>query len=426
MRHKSVWLRLSLFSFIGLLVLVLGGLPIVGSADTGQRASEHWLGTWATSPSPPDLSGPSVAGFNDQTLREIVYTHFGGKRVRVRLTNVFGAAPMTFGQVDIALRGPGASIVAGSDRTLTFDGSTSVTVPADAEAYSDPVGLTVRAGQELAVSIFLPSPTGPTTWHSFADTTSYIASGNQASDATGRAYTSTTNHWFLLDGVDVAGSSSDNAVVTLGDSITDGTASTLDANNRWPDFLARRLNSREENHTSVLDEGIGGNRVLNNAPCCGVNALARLDRDVLSQDGVRFVTLLEGINDIGFSQLTGPETAPQTDVSADQIIAGYKQIIAQVHLKGLKIYGATLTPFKGARYETPAGLVKRGTVNNFIRNSGAFDAVIDFDKATRDPNDPEMFLPAYDSGDHLHPNDAGYQAMANAIPLQLFRSSGED
>jgi lysophospholipase L1-like esterase len=208
------------------------------------------------------------------------------------------------------------------------------------------------------------------------------------------------------------------AIVTLGDSITEGFNSTINANDRWPDVLARRLMGRE----AVLNEAISGNRVLNNAPCCGINAVARLDRDVLEQDGVRFVTYLEGINDIGFSQTSGPETAPQTDVSAAQIIAGIEQIITQVHLKGLKIYGATLTPFQGAGYYSVAGEAKREAVNQWIRTSGAFDAVIDFDKVVRDPQNPLHILPAFDSGDHLHPNDAGYAAMADSIDLSLFNS----
>jgi lysophospholipase L1-like esterase len=284
----------------------------------------------------------------------------------------------------------------------------------------------VQAGQELAISLFFATPTGPTTFHSLALTTSYLAAGDHTADVGAAAFTSTTGSWFLLDGVDVETARADDAVVTLGDSITDGFASTVDANNRWPDVLARRLNARAGNRTSVLNEGISGNRVLNNAPCCGVNALARLDRDVLAQHGARFVILLEGINDIGFSQLNFPETAPPTEVSAAQIVAGYRQIIDQVHAIGLRIYGATLTPFEGAGYETPAGLVKRDAVNGFIRTGGAFDAVIDFDRVTRDPADPERLLPAFDSGDHLHPSDAGYRAMANAIPLSLFGSSTDD
>jgi lysophospholipase L1-like esterase len=408
----------------GLVAAAFAVLPNATAA--GGPPATRWLGAWAASPAPPDLAGPSVSGFDNQTLREVVSLHFGGDRVRVRVTNAFGTSPLTLGRSAVALRGPGASILPGSDRPLTFAGDAAPTVPAGAEVLSDPVNLRVRAGQELSISLFLPAATGPVTFHGVAVTTSYVAAGNHVSDAGPGAYGGTTRSWFLLDGVDVQAPSRDDAIVALGDSITDGVGSTVDANNRWPDLLAQRLNAREGNRTSVLDEGISGNRVLNNAPCCGVNALARLDRDVLAQDGVRFVILLEGINDIGFSQLQGiAETAPPTDVSAAQIIAGYRHIIDQAHRAGLKVYGATLTPFGGAGYETPAGLAKRAAVNAFIRSSGRFDAVIDFDRVTRDPANPERFLPVFDSGDHLHPNDAGYRAMANAIPLSLFEAGGD-
>jgi lysophospholipase L1-like esterase len=409
---------------VGVVAAAVAILPGTGAAEG--RPLTRWLGSWAASPSPPDLAGPSVSGFANQTLREVVYLHFGGGRVRVRVSNAFGASPLSLGRATVALRAPGAAIVPGSARALTFAGSGSTVVPAGAEVFTDPANLRVRAGQELAISLFFPTSTGPTTFHSLAVSTNYMAAGDHASDVDATAFTGTARSWFLLDGVDVEAARVDDAVVTLGDSITDGFASTVDANNRWPDVLSRRLNARPGNRTSVLDEGISGNRVLNNAPCCGVDALARLDRDVLTQHGVRFVILLEGINDIGFSQLNFPETAPNTDVSAAQIIAGYRQIIDEAHARGVRIYGATLTPFEGAGYETPAGLAKRDAVNAFIRTRGAFDAVIDFDRVTRDPANPERFLPAFDSGDHLHPNDAGYRAMANAIPLALFQSGGDD
>jgi lysophospholipase L1-like esterase len=343
----------------------------------------------------------------------------------VRLTNTFGTRPLTVGAAHIAIEGAGADIVPGSDRQLTFGGRRAVTIAKGAEVYSDPVALAVGAEQHLAVSLYVPGASGPTTWHALAVQTNYVSTpGNHTGDPTGSAFTTTVMSWFWLDGVDVVAGGLDRAVVTLGDSITDGFASTVNADDRWPNFLARRLLALPaDHHVSVLDEGISGNRVLHNAPCCGVSALARLNRDVLAQDGVRWVILLEGINDIGFSGLTGPETAPHTNVSAAQIIAGYKQIIIQVHSKRLKIYGATLTPFKGTTfpgYYTPAGERKREAVNHWIRTSGAFDAVIDFDKAIRDPADPLRMLPNYDSGDHLHPNDAGYAAMADAINLALF------
>jgi lysophospholipase L1-like esterase len=273
--------------------------------------------------------------------------------------------------------------------------------------------------------LYVPDATGPTTWHPTARQTLYVAPGNQAGDPGGAAYAARTDvpSWFWLDGVDVDATPMHAAIVTLGDSITDGTNSTQDANARWPDFLARRLAGRVVDWFSVLDEGIGGNRVLSDTPT-HVNALARLDRDVLAQDGVRYVILLEGINDIGQSCLG------TVQASADQIITGYQQIITQVHLKGITIFGGTLTPFQGALHDTPnagyycaAGEAKRQAVNAWIRTSGEFDGVIDFDLATRDPANPLMFRPAYDSGDHLHPNDAGYRAMADAVDLSLFSPS---
>src|SRR5205823_2935138 len=248
--------------------------------------------------------------------------------------------------------------------------------------------------------------------------------GNAASSTSAAGYVGSTAAWYFVDDVDVLARPSDRAtIVALGDSITDGFGSTVGANHRWPNFLAERILAGPRGLVdSVVDEGISGNRVLNNSPCFGVDVQARLDRDVLAQSGAGFVILLEGINDIGFSQLPNAGcSAPNTDVSADQIIAGYQQVIAQVHAQGLKIFGGTLTPFLGAAYYSAAGEVKRETVNAFVRTGGAFDGVVDFDRAVQDPANPLQFLPAYDSGDHLHPNDAGYQAMANAVDLSLFR-----
>jgi lysophospholipase L1-like esterase len=250
-----------------------------------------------------------------------------------------------------------------------------------------------------------------------------VADGNQVGDSTGAQFDARTSvpSWYVVDGVEAAATSADQAaIVTFGDSITDGTASTQDENNRWPDYLARRLASRSGNQLSVINEGIAGNRVLSDTPTY-VNALARLDRDVLSQAGVKYVTLLEGINDIGQTCLGNANASP-----AD-IIAGYRQLMTQVHLKGIKIFGGTLTPFQGALHDTPnagyycsAGEDKRGALNTWIRTSNEFDGVIDFDQATRDPANPLVYRAEFDSGDHLHPNDAGYQAMANAIDLSLF------
>jgi lysophospholipase L1-like esterase len=367
----------------------------------------------------------SRSGFANQTLREIVFTHAGGQKVRLRIANTFGAQPLTIGQADVAFQDSGAAVVPESERRLTFNGEASVTIPVGAEVYSDPVPLPIGATRSLAVSLYVPDATGPTTWHATARQTLYVAPGNKASDLSGAAYVARTDvpSWFWLDGVDVDAGPMNAVIVTLGDSITDGMNSTLDANARWPDFLANRLASREVNRFSVLDEGISGNRVLSDTPT-HVNALARLDRDVLAQDGVRYVILLEGINDIG-ATCRGVAQA-----SADQIITGYQEIITQAHMKRITIYAGTLTPFKGALHDTPlagyycaAGEDKRQAVNTWIRTSGEFDGVIDFDVAMRDPFNPLMLRQEYDSGDHIHPNDAGYQAMADTVDLSLFSPS---
>ena len=273
-----------------------------------------------------------------------------------------------------------------------------------------------HSSHNLAISLYLPGPTGPITWHATARQTLYVADGNQAADGTGAEYDARTTvpAWYVIDGVEVRATAANQAaIVTFGDSITDGTNSTQDANHRWPDYLARKLNARSGNQLSVIDEGIAGNRVLSDTPTYD-NALARLDRDVLAQAGVRYVTLLEGINDIGQTCLGN------ADASADGIIAGHRQLISQMHARGLRVFGATLTPFQGAAYYCEDGETKREAVNAWIRTSSEFDGVIDFDAATRDPANPLSYRPDFDSGDHLHPNDLGYSAMADTIDLNLF------
>jgi lysophospholipase L1-like esterase len=408
-----------LFAFAALLVQM--ALPVAASASRDDP-KQHWIGIWGASPLLPDPVGTtdqavlSRTGFQDQTLREIVYPHFSGTTVRIRLANTYSDRPLMIGDAHVGSQSENASIVAGSDRQLTFSGSARFAIPPEAEVYSDPVALAVDPSHNLAISLYLPGPTGPITWHATARQTLYLADGDQSADDGGGAFAAHTNlpSWYVIDGVEVVATSGDqSAIVTFGDSITDGTASSQDANNRWPDFLARRLADRAGNQLSVVDEGIAGNRVLSDTPTY-VNALARLDRDVLSQAGVRYVTLLEGINDIGQTCLGN------ADASADELVSGYRQIISQVHQKGLKIFGATMTPFKGAAYYCEDGEQKRGILNTWIRTSGEFDGVIDFDQATRDPADALAFKPEFDSGDHLHPNDAGYRAMADAVDLKLF------
>lgn len=314
----------------------------------------------------------------------------------------------------------------GSDRQLTFGGSPTTVIPPGALVVSDPVRLAVPPLSNLAVSMYFPGSVSATTEHSLAVQTTYVSMpGNFASATSMPAGGTTTTSWYFVNGVEVTAEGRPAAaIVALGDSITDGYASTVDANRRWPNSLAARLQARPATaNLSVVDQGISGNRVLHDF--IGPNALARLDRDVLSQSGVRWVIVLEGINDIG---IPGAFGTPAENVSADEIIEGHRQLIARAHAKGLRIYGGTLTPFEGTvfpGYYSPEGEVKRQAVNHWIRTSGEYDAVIDFDAAVRDPAHPTRILPAYDCGDHLHPNDAGYQAMANAIDLHLFRLSSD-
>jgi lysophospholipase L1-like esterase len=399
--------------------LVAASAPAAAALPTDRR-QDRWVGSWSTSPQPPTTltaEGISARGFDHQTLRLVVHPHLSGAPLRLRLANTFGRDTLALGPVYVGVSQLGAAVVPGSNRVVTFGGRRVVMVPAGAEVLSDPVALTVRAEQDLVVSVYTPHPTGPATWHWDARQTNYIAAGNHAAETGGGAFTTTVTSWFFLDGVDVRTASRAGAVVAFDNSITDGAASTIDANHRWPDFLARRLLALPDGRrASVLNEGI--------------SALARLDRDVLAQHGVRTVILLEGINDIGFSAVTPSHAPPgislecfmpNTDVSAAQIIFGYQQIIARVHAKGLRILGGTLTPFQGAFYYTATGEAKRQAVNAWVRTSGAFDGVVDFDRVTRDPANPLRLLPAYDSGDHLHPNDAGYAAMANAVNLRLLQ-----
>lgn len=395
---------------------VQGGVPGAPGAE-----SNPWVTSWAASPQVAVPGTLSATGFDNQTVRNIVFTSVGGQVVRVRFTNTFGSTPLDVKQAAIALARSGTTAAVGREVPLSFAGQASVEIPAGAEALSDPVRLDIPALQDIAVSVYLPDATGPATQHALGQQINYVASGNHALDRSPSAFTTQTQSWYFIDSVDVIRSFNDlGTLVTFGDSITDGFNSNVNANARWPNDLARRLDDSRGFTLAVADEGISGDRVLTSDICCGENALARFDRDVVDRAGAREVILLMGINDFGFSATPpNPTTNPLPDVSAAQVIAGYEQIIAQAHAAGLKIIGATLTPFKGAGYYTDEGEMKREEVNQWIRTSGAFDGVIDFDKVVRDPKDPLMINPVFDSGDHLHPNDLGYQAMANAIPLSM-------
>jgi lysophospholipase L1-like esterase len=360
----------------------------------------------------PDAGfGITNSGFNNQTLRQIVHMTIGGDQVRVRLST-FGASALVIGAGHIALRSTGAAIVPGSDRTLTFSGQPSIIIPPGALVLSDPVNLEVPALGDLAVSIFVPASTGPATWHFVGLQTSYVSPPGDFTASEIMPFDSTRQAWYWLAGVEVMASKQTGAIVTFGDSITDGTMSTPDTNNRWPDQLAQRLMAQPGNHRSgVLNEGIAGNRILHDV--IGPNALGRFDRDVLNQTGVTHVIVLLGGNDIGFEAFR-----PAEAVTPGQIIEGHRQFLARAHARGLKIYGGTLTPFE---LLSPAQEAKRQEVNRWIRTSDEYDAVIDFDAVLRDPNFPTRLNPDFDSGDHLHPNDLGYEAMGNSIDLELFR-----
>jgi lysophospholipase L1-like esterase len=390
------------------------------------QPGEHWGTGWGASPQAPIASNLSERGFDDETVRQIVFSSAGGPMVRVRLSNAFGAEPVRVAAASVAVQSRGAEIVPSTVRVLSFADRRAVAIPAGRGVTSDPVVLRVDPGTRLAVSLYFAVPSGPVTEHTQARQVNWVAAGARTLDTSARAFFTQTQSWYLLSGVDVLAPRRDlGAVVALGDSITDGVGAPLDANDRYPNDLARRFAARAGATLSVVDEGIGGNRVLHATECCGEGAVARFRRDVLGQPDVREVILLEGINDIDQTRSRGPLTAPHTSISALQIVEGYERIIAMAHDAGLRIFGATLTPFHGARYWTPAGEAKREAVNTWIRTSGAFDGVIDFAAAVAKPGDPEQLAPAFDSGDHLHPNAAGYRAMARAVNLAaLLRAAG--
>jgi len=410
-RGASRPIRLGLLGAVVLLVLTV---TIALFADSRPAAAHGWVTSWSASPQVAARDTLAAAGFDDQTVRDIIFTSVGGDPIRLELTNVFGASPLRVGHVTVAVAGPGAAVLPGTIHSVTFGGSGSVQIPAGARILSDPVAVRVSPLEDLAVSVYLPGQTGAATFHADAQQANWVSTaGDHAADSDAGAFITPTLSWYYVSALIVQASGADGTVVALGDSITDGVGSTADANARWPNDLARRLDALGGPTLSVADEGIGGNRVLIGARCCGASAEARFGRDALDEPGVRDVIVLEGINDIGFSAALG------AGVGAAQIIAGYQQLIAEAHARGLKIFGATLLPFQGAGYYTAAGEVTREAVNTCIRTSGAFDGVIDFDAVMRDPAHPLRLNPAYDCGDHLHPNDAGYQAMADAISLEM-------
>ena len=402
---------------LSLLALLIFSLSVLTVSPARASTPDRWVGTWAAAPVALENLDAKY-GSTDTTFREIVHVSIGGPSVRIIVSNEFGLDPLTVGAASVALSAGTGSIDSTSASALTFGGRLSITIPPGALAVSDPTTLKLPAFADLAVSLFVPAqPIRQVSLHSYADQTSYEAPGNVVS-AKSLDAPETITSWPFLKGVDVKVDGKSASIVAFGDSITDGALSTRDANARWPDVLARRLQAdKKTRNLGVLNEGIGGNRVLHDK--AGPSALARFDRDVLAQAGVKYLIILESINDIGHAQ---SPTHPDDPVTAEDLIAGLSQLVTRAHTHGIKVFGATLTPYVGAGYSSHAGEAMREAINQWIRTTNELDGVIDFDKATRDPANPNTYSAAADSPDHLHPRDAGYKLMGDSIDLKLFTS----
>jgi lysophospholipase L1-like esterase len=414
---------------------MLLALALAVSSLAVNQDRQQWIGTWATAPQP--FVPGRLQTLRNQSLRLIVHTSAGGAKVRIKISNTYGDQPLLIGSAHIARRTAAEDIDPVSDRMLRFRGHSSTTVPPRSMVVSDPVDLDVPALSDLAISLFFPQITTTTTSHVLALQTNYISP--ETGDSTAEAHfpvAKTFASWSFLTGVDVAASPRGAAIVAFGSSTTDGDGSSTDDNRRWPDVLAERLQKRAsaEMALGVLNEGIIGNRLLNDSPrgasnpfgrSLGQSGLARFERDVLAQSGVRWVIVSLGINDIAFPAF--PFTPPKETVNAQSITSGYRQLIARAHKKGIRVIGTTIPPFEHSTFTTPkvsfytpGREAVRQTVNAWIRDSAEFDAVVDFDAALRDPSHPTQLLAGFDSGDHLHVNNAGNIAQGDAIPIALF------
>ena len=408
----------SLFAF-----LLLLAVAFTTNAQVPSATASSWVGTWASSQQIPEPSNAvPLESLHGATLRQIVHLSVGGSVIRVHVSNAFGTAPLHLTAVHVARPlSPGASrIDPSSDRAVTFNERADVLVPMGAEYISDPLSYPVVALSDLAVTMEIEAAPGQETGHPGSRATSYLASGLPAAAAELPSAQS-IDHWYFLSGVDVAASADASSIVALGDSITDGHGATTNGNDRWTDDLASRLqHSAATKGVGVLNEGIGGNRLL--ADGLGPNVLARFDRDVLAQNGVRYLIVLEGINDLGTLTRTAAATKAQHEDLVRQMIGAYQQIILRAHAHGVKVIGGTIMPFAGSTFYHPdaSNEADRQAVNAWIRAAGHFDGVVDFDRIVADPAHPDRLRPDCDSGDHLHPSPAGYRAMADAIPLELF------
>jgi lysophospholipase L1-like esterase len=426
---------LRVFRLLSLFALTACVHFAIPSSANAESSAKHWIGTWATAPQP--FLPKSLQTFHNQTLRLIVHTSAAGKKVRIKISNTYGEQPLAIGAAHIARRVSAADIDAATDRALRFHGKAAVSIPVGATAVSDPADLDVPALSDLAISLFLPESSEAKTSHSMAKQTNYVSPETDNATAAAKfPVAKTIRVWPFLTGVDVEASQDSFSIVAFGSSLTDGDGTTSDTNGRWPDILAARLqsDSGRKGEIGVLNEGIIGNRLLNDSPKVagnpfgaglGQSGLARFERDVLDQSGVKYVILGLGINDILFPAF--PFIPPSETVSAEDIIAGYRQLIARAHKKNIKIIGTTNPAFENSGFEgfvtafyTAEREATRQKVNDWILHSGAFDAAVDLDGVLRDPSRPTQILPAYDSGDHLHPNNAGCAVEANAFPLTLF------
>jgi lysophospholipase L1-like esterase len=389
-----------------------------------------WIATWATSPqaADPDPDEPLLK-IEDQTVRERVRVSLGGPQICVRLSNEYGSTPLIIGSATVAVTNDATSVKSGSIQTVTFGGSHSVSIPAGAPILSDPVALPVSAGAEITISLYFPKRVATPTLHALALKHAIVSQRGDYTHAEKIEGGALSESSILISAVLVPAQPSQRLVVAFGDSITDGDGSTMDADRNWPGDLIRRLGKTSEaSKIAVVNEGIIGNRLLSDGVGInfGINALARFDQDILALPGVTHIVLFEGLNDLCFpgAKLNGQYLADPADVRTPQdVIAAYRQLISRAHAHGIKLIAATISPFEGViipGYSSESKEVARQTVNQWIRTSGSFDGVIDFDAVLRDPDHPARLLPRFASQDHLHPNDAGYQAMADAIDLTLF------
>lgn len=397
--------------------LVATAVVAAPAAATAPAEPDRWRGAWSTSlvaPYPEHWEPNWSAGFDRQSLRQVVRATRAGSALRIRVSNRFGTTPLRLGGASVGRAAGGAAVIPGSLRRLTFGRSAGTVVPPGREAVSDAVRLPVAALDRLAVTLWFPAPSGPATFHPEATATAYLAAGDHRGDTAGAPFGETTRASYYLSAVDVAGPGPSGAVVAFGDSITEGYGSTQDADNRYPDELAERLVARRC-ALAVHNAGVSGNRLLHGAPGIGDAAVDRFRRDALDRPGVRTVIVVIGINDIGASE--GGYGEP---VTTAELIAGHRALIRAAHARGVRVVGGTMTPTKGTPYpgyHTAAGERMRDAVNRWIRTSGEYDAVVDFERAVADPRDPDRLRAEHDSGDGLHPNDAGHRALAAAVSL---------